>query len=187
MFKKRFLILFLLAVPLLMQASDFKSGVFNRERLEINRTAMIVLGGWAVGTILISGFKLHTTEGEIKAFHQMNVGWNIINLAFAGYVYYISTIGNTDLALIETIRQQEGIKRILLLNAGLDLAYIVGGAYLRIYGRHVKQPGEKLRGFGRSVILQGTFLFLFDLILFFIHRHHGHSQLYEMLGDLHFY
>ena len=50
--------------------------------------------------------------------------------------------------------ERRGFRDLLLLNAGLDLAYIGTGAYL------LTRPG--LAGHGAGVALQGGFLLLFD-------------------------
>ncbi len=43
---------------------------------------MMTLGGWAIGNIAVSGFSLRNASGSNKHFHQMNVYWNAVNLAW---------------------------------------------------------------------------------------------------------
>ena len=52
---------------------------FNANRIETNRKAMLILGGWALGNMAVSGLKVGNTEGVSKGFHQMNIGWNAFN------------------------------------------------------------------------------------------------------------
>ena len=47
---------------------------FNTRRIETNRKAMLILGGWALGNMAVSGVKVGNTEGVSKGFHQMNIG-----------------------------------------------------------------------------------------------------------------
>ena len=53
------------------------------------------------------------------------------------------------------------LRRILLFNAGLDILYILGGLSL---ARTKGATDEKMRGQGWGIVLQGVFLFKFDLI-----------------------
>jgi hypothetical protein len=51
----------------------------------------------------------------------------------------------------------------------LDLAYIAGGFYLMERAKNTTNRPERLKGYGKSVILQGSFLFVFDIILHTVH------------------
>jgi hypothetical protein len=68
----------------------------------------------------------------------------------------------------ESIREHESIRRILLFNAGLDVGYMATGLYLRERANRAENS-ERLRGYGNSLLLQGAFLFTFDLIMFAVH------------------
>ena len=63
--------------------------------------------------------------------------------------------------------EQYKIQKILLFNAGLDIGYMLGGAYLIERSKNTANNPERLRGFGKSIILQGGFLFAYDLITYF--------------------
>jgi hypothetical protein len=175
---RSFLSLLLLLCSSLLLAQDVNLEEFNHERLRINRVGMGILGSWAIGNIAVSGISILNTKGEAKAFHQMNTGWNVVNLAIAGFGYYSALRGETDLSLLESLQEHESMKQILLLNAGLDAAYIAGGFYLMERAKNSSNK-EQLRGFGKSVILQGGFLLLFDGIMFYLHNRHGKSAIYE--------
>lgn len=45
---------------------------FHQSRMNINESAMLVLGGWAVGNILIGTYGNFKAKGEAKYFHQFN-------------------------------------------------------------------------------------------------------------------
>ena len=53
------------------------------------------------------------------------------------------------------------LRRILLFNAALDVLYVLGGF---IFAHTKGAADEKLRGQGWGIVLQGLFLFKFDLI-----------------------
>jgi hypothetical protein len=137
---------------------------FNEIRLERQKTGMLVLGAWALGNIG-AGIALSTQrDGSAKYFHQMNAGWNLVNLGIAsvGYLAAIRTDPSAG-GLYEGIQSQYQIQKILLLNTGLDVAYMAGGAYLIERSKNDGKNPERLKGFGQSILLQGGFLFAFDL------------------------
>lgn len=80
-----------------------------------------------------------------RAFWFMTGAWGLVDggLAFLGWL--------GDGAERETLR------RLLLLNASLDLGYLALGLFL------LSRKETRLRGFGAAVLVQGGFLLLFDL------------------------
>ena len=114
----------------------------------------------------------------------MNAYFNIINLAIAGYgIYEVRKQMNKKLSLLQNLRQQQKIESLLLLNSGLDLSYITTGLYLRERGTN--KLNEQTKGYGGSLILQGSFLLVFDLIQYIEHRQNG-QLLNKYLGNLQF-
>ena len=80
-----------------------------------------------------------------KGFWGMNGAWGVINsgIALAGLLGAEPALGD--------------LKNVLFINAGLDVAYILGGVYL------LTRPEATWRGSGWAVIIQGGFLLAFDL------------------------
>jgi hypothetical protein len=144
---------------------------FNQTRLDYNQKGMLILGSWAVGNIVWGGIGASQTTGQTKAFHQMNLYWNSVNLVIAGFGYWQATkdIPGTD--FWSTIEAQKGIEKVLLFNAALDLAYMAGGLYMKERG--MRKGNDRLIGFGKSVILQGAFLLAFDGVMYGLHNVHG--------------
>ncbi|MGD1839867.1 MAG: hypothetical protein ACFB0B_03080 [Thermonemataceae bacterium] len=142
----------------------------NQKRQKINRIGMITLGSWAIGNIATAGFSISNAEGSRKHFHQMNLGWGAVNLALAGFGYYSALTEPQLLSLNETVDKHYQIQKILLLNSGLDLAYMASGLYLRERAKNDANRQDMFEGFGNSLILQGGFLFVFDVTLYLIHR-----------------
>ncbi len=147
-------------------AADAMLESFQR-RQHVNRIGMTVLGGWAVGNIALGSILYLTGTGD-PAFHQMNALWNTVNLglATAGLVQAFRATPPPTPA--REIRAQHSIEKILLFNAGLDIGYMAIGLYLMQLdeGRFA----ASYPGWGRSLILQGGFLFAFDVVMFLIHR-----------------
>lgn len=156
-------------------------GQINRERLQINQSGMKVLGGWAIANMLSGGIGMTQTNGNDHYFHQMNLAWNSVNLTIAGFGYFGSRSDPAKYNLPETIREFQNLENILLFNAGLDIGYMAAGAYL--WERGIRKQSDRLIGYGQSVVLQGAFLFTFDLILFAASRNKS-SKLVDELGKL---
>lgn len=140
----------------------------NRRRLAINRTGMLTLLGWSALNIGTGAYGWATTAGETRYFHQMNVFWNGINAVIGG-IGYAQASGEQPQGLseVETIEETRSMQQILALNAGLDVAYIAGGAWMREFGGG---DDPRLAGYGTSVMLQGAFLFVFDAVLWALHE-----------------
>ncbi len=155
-------------------------------RLRHERTAMLVLGSWAVGNIGLGLALRSGTTGETRRFHEMNAIWNGVNLGIAG-LGLLSALGADAGAAgaLESFRENEGFQKVLLFNAGLDVAYLVGGAYLIERARRPDADAERLRGYGKSILLQGGFLFVFDLANYFIAagRDDAYLPLLGLTGD----
>jgi hypothetical protein len=174
------LFFFLISFPLLAQDIPALQD-FNQTRLDYNRSGMLILGSWAIGNMVWGGMGASQTTGEVKAFHQMNVYWNAVNLAIAGFGYYqaIQEVPGTD--FWATMEAQQSIENILLVNAALDVAYMAGGLYLKERGLRIEN--SRLVGFGKSVILQGAFLMTFDAIMYGFHYAHA-GELPELVQNI---
>ena len=143
---------------------------FNQERVELSQQSMYVLGGWAVGNIVLSGAMMSQTEGSSYHFHQMNLTWNSVNLAIASLGYFgVSREKIENFDLNKTIKKQYKIQQVLLFNSGLDIAYMVGGVYLLERAKNDIENKDRWTGFGQSLILQGGFLLVFDFIQYRVH------------------
>jgi hypothetical protein len=84
-------------------------------------------------------------------FGQQAIGWGLIDALIAliaGRSAARSINGRT-------------LRRILLINAGLDVLYMLGGF---LFARTKGAADDKRRGQGWGIVLQGLFLFNFDLI-----------------------
>ena len=146
---------------------------FYSQSLDIQNTGMYVLGAWAVSNIAAGSYGWARYSGERMYFHQMNMFWNVVNLSIAGFALYSNF--NADYSALsgeEMIANHLRTERILLINAGLDVLYIGTGFVMRHYADKSTNRAELLKGYGSSVILQGAFLFVFDLVLYGVMRSH---------------
>jgi len=163
------LLLLLLGTGAIAQVSSSPLLSFNEKQIRIKRIGMLTLGGWAVGNMAVSGASAFNAGGSNLHFHRMNVYWNVVNLALAGFGYYgASRADPAAMDLAETLKDYYGTEKTLLFNAGLDVGYILGGLYLTERAKNAEKGRDMLKGFGQSVMLQGGFLLLFDTAFYLV-------------------
>ncbi|MBD2724385.1 DUF6992 family protein [Hymenobacter armeniacus] len=130
---------------------------------------LAVLAAWVLLNLLVSGHYLSRADKRRPAyyFHGMNVGWALVNGLLAAWgIYHLQPAAPSGLGLADVVQAQLFNENLFLFNAGLDVAYIMTGYYLRA---RAALPGEtrpaRLLGFGRSLWLQGGFLLVFDALM----------------------
>ena len=166
-----FLILFILLAYHLLNAQNGEFEHWNEQHLRLQKTGMVILGSWAFTNFAVSGYQMSKTSGNTYYFHQMNVFWNTVNVAIAASGYLSAINAETSLSQQETLMELNSFSKILLLNTGLDLAYMSAGLYLRERSRNIAKHSQRFKGYGKSLLLQGGFLFLFDLLLVIKNEH----------------
>jgi hypothetical protein len=181
LFRSIFFIIIFFLYTTSSQAQPEALEALQQERLLLLRWASLVLAAWAMGNIVISSIHLPKASRSKRYFHQMNIIWNIVNLALAGYTGFVS-FGTSDQALLlaQEVREHFLLERILLLSTGLDAAYIMTGAFLKERAHRSIKP-ERLNGYGNSLLLQGTFLLFYDLVFFFFLNAQT-GVLYRLMG-----
>ncbi|MGD1844969.1 MAG: hypothetical protein ACFB10_06200 [Salibacteraceae bacterium] len=172
---------FLIGVTLIYgQTDDLPS--FNQDRLSRQKTAMAILGTWAIGNMAVGAVGMGRSSGETRYFHQMNVGWNVVNLSIAGWAFYQAAKADPfALDAAATFQEHHNLQKLLLFNAGLDVGYMLGGAYLMERSRRGTSNAPRLKGFGRSIAVQGAFLFLFDVSTYAVFATQN-DRLFPLLG-----
>ncbi len=91
------------------------------------------------------------------------VGWGVINLLIAligGRSSRRRAAAPTAYTPATVERETRNLRRILWINTGLDVFYVLGGWQL---ARTKGKDDARWRGQGWGIILQGAFLFFFDL------------------------
>ena len=179
-----FFLLFPIGVVFAQENISEPFRVFQQERNNINESAMLVLGSWAAGNILLGVYGNYKSSGEAKYFHQFNAMWNVVNLGIATFGYINAVNSNpATMTNLEIINDYNSLQKLLLLNAGLDVVYIATGFYLKERAKN-SSSSERLRGYGNSLFLQGGFLLAFDITLYFIHQSNADINLYPHLESL---
>ncbi len=153
---------------------------FAISRTKINQTGMQVLLGWSVLNMAGGTLGYYQASGKNRYFHQMNAAWNVVNAGIA--IGALSGMGNDSLtALPAAYKEGLTMEKVLLANAGLDVAYMAAGGYL--IERGLRKDKKRFRGWGRSLILQGGFLLALDTVLFILNNNQN-QQLYNLLSHV---
>lgn len=132
------------------------------QKHQLNKRGMVFLTSWASVNIASGSGAYFTSSYEEKCFYAMNSGWGVVNLAIA-----LPSLLSKPKKYTTTQQLSYDLKKtekIFLINAGLDLLYIGAGIGALEFGnnRQNHQDKEMYRGFGKSFILQGSTLLLFD-------------------------
>ncbi len=182
-------ILFIASLVVLFTFDAWSQGYdltsFNTERLQVNKIGMIVLGSWALGNMGTNAALLRNPSSvEQGHFYRMNIFWNVVNLALAvpGLRHSIIT-DPASLNMAETVSEFHQMGKVLIFNAGLDIAYITGGFLLKEMAKTRENKRDIMRGYGRSLILQGGFLLAFDIVLFTVLQTKN-SKLTQLLSNV---
>ncbi|WP_375561915.1 hypothetical protein ACE193_05040 [Bernardetia sp. OM2101] len=173
---------FFISFSAFAQISDIDLPQINKKRLSLQKNSMYVLGGWSVTNFAYSGATLAAgvENGENKYFHQFNIYWNTVNFALAGSSLLFAK-KDTDLNYAQTLKAYHSTESLFLLNTGIDIGYMATGLYLRERAKtstNTKNTNQLL-GYGKSLILQGGFLFLFDLTAYTLNKHQS-KVLYDI-------
>jgi hypothetical protein len=145
---------------------------FNEKRQKTDKTGLKILAGYSAANIIYGSIAASQTTGSNKYFHRMNAIWNGVTLGILSIGYHTSK-KEGNLSLAESIKKQHGVEKLFLFNAGLDLAYVAGGAYLYEKSKSAAKNPGRLKGYGQSVMLQGGVLLVFDAVMYAIHNKEG--------------
>lgn len=111
----------------------------------------------AVGgsSVLAGLLAARSGSATVRAFGRQTAGWGAIDLAIAG----VATLRPPPASATK-------LRKVLLVNAGLDVGYILGGAHLmwhrpRFGGRIT--AGES-RAHGAAIVIQGGALLILDTV-----------------------
>ncbi|HKK67403.1 MAG TPA: hypothetical protein VJ946_04300 [Bacteroidales bacterium] len=176
--------LFFIALALFLfndASAQTDAAEFYSKHLQIQNTGMYILGSWAIANIGAGAYGWNRYDGDAKYFHQMNLFWNTVNLGIAGFALH-NNLQLDPLAFgsDEALDEVRNIEKILLINSGLDVGYIGAGFLLKHLSSNSENRKDLLTGYGNSLILQGSFLLVFDLILYGV----LHSQRMDFMESI---
>ena len=151
---------------------------YQRDFNKINENLMLGLGSYAVTNFVVGGIGYTTSQDQAtKHFHEMNVMWNTVNLGLAVPGYLKAKRGGKALTLEEMTKEQKKTETIFLVNDVLDLGYIATGIWMRNEAANQGDRADMFKGYGNSLILQGSFLLAFDAYACYLHKNHAKTSL----------
>ncbi len=116
---------------------------------------MGVLTGWSVLSVGMGTAQLFSSNAQIRGFGIQNLSWGLIDGLIAGYATH-DLNKKLQSGRLNLVEERETFRKVLLVNGLLDLLYVGTGAALMKYGN------TQWQGHGAGIMLQGSFLFLFD-------------------------
>lgn len=105
-----------------------------------------VLGAWAIGSAAVGA--LLAVRPATRGSGRQTLVWGAVD----GAIAYVGRRRRASRGPTDPAR----LRRVLLVNAGLDVGYVAAGAWLVRDGRW--------RGDGVAVVVQGAFLLVLDSV-----------------------
>lgn len=132
---------------------------------DYQRRALRPLLVWGVGSA-VAGALLLPFAGFWRQFGLQAASWGAIDAALAafgraGAARKAARLAAGELAADEAEQAAAQFRRVLLVNAGLDLLYIASGLFTAL--RFRERPDRV--GLGAGIVVQGLFLLVFDTLL----------------------
>ncbi len=170
---KNILILFCLTACISAYAQDSLK-TFNYNRYHVTTSGMTVLAGWGAVNLGVGAAGWASAHGTNKYFYEMDTFWGAANLGIVllGYSGAKKNEGSV-LTPAGSLKEQQKIEKIFLINGGFDFVYIGTGIFLKVRGDD--RNSAELKGYGSSVILQGIFLLIFDTTMYSANRSNGNK------------
>lgn len=161
---------------------------FNQRQNLINRRGLFTLTGWGGANVIYGAIAAPLTHGEARYFHASNAIWGAINVMIAapGVAGTYSKKRDDNITFGKTLLRQHGQEKLYLINGALDFAYVGAGAAMWGFSDRVSKQGtrEAVSGIGKSVLMQGAFLLLFDWSMYIVHSQHAFKKLNHYTSGL---
>ena len=127
-------------------------------RFQQRLTGMLL--GWAAASIGVGLALRRGGDALPRGVGEQYVGWGVIN-ALIALIGRQGASRQRSAALSDAAAQKRTLSRLWWVNTGLDVLYVLGG-WRVMRGRGAADAHWRGRGLG--IVLQGGFLFFFDLL-----------------------
>lgn len=161
---------------------------YNTQRLIVNAKGINKLALWGGLNAVAGGVGYFAANtGEWKYFHQMNFFWGAVNSGIAAFgAFQVRREARSTFSTKVSWERYRRDKKIYLINLGLDAIYIGSAAYLLQHAKdNPTDQQQKYKGFGRSILLQGLFLFTYDNLMLAAHQRNS-DKWNSILDDMRF-
>lgn len=122
------------------------------------------LSGWAASSMGSGALMIALGDEYLKGMGEQFAGWGAVNMAIAQFGNRSAARRRTEPdAYTPAVMDEERRKlsRLLWINAGLDVVYVLGGLYM---ASTRGATDERWRGRGWGIVAQGGFLLAFDVV-----------------------
>jgi hypothetical protein len=150
--------------------NDKKGSAFNLYVFQLK--VLPILLAWAAGSMITGAFWLRSTNLQRRGMGAQFFGWGLIDGLIAAWglrhaAQNARRLKQGEIQVPEHNRQSRQFEAFVWANAALDFGYILGGRWL--VNRYPHDEGKL--GMGQGIILQGTFLMVWDVLLAaFVHK-----------------
>lgn len=134
--------------------------------LSIERTLSKTLVNWSVASVVLGTSAAlianKFNKKNVAEFGRQTAAWGVVDLGIVG-VGYLAQRRRGTLSEEQVPKQSRNLRRLLLVNAVADVAYMAGGIAVV---RRSLQKKSSLRmgpGDGSAIVIQGAFLFILDV------------------------
>lgn len=161
--------LFALCYP--TQAQQDRMQAFDNRMKQLKKGHARVLLAWAGMNIITGGIFTFIVEETLFYFHAMNTCWGIVNTGVAAFIFYHHNhVFKQPQTLLQQMDHQRHAEKMILFNIGLDITFIAVGLALYQHAQASSVIYPALwKGFGASVMMQGAFLCIQDMIFYRLH------------------
>lgn len=124
-----------------------------------------ILLNWGILNTIAGLIVSRSKREEVKHVGLQAAAWGIINAAIASFGRRGARAAQTrlesgEIGTPEQEKAAHSFKRILLINAFLDVGYVTGGSILASKAKRADR-----KGMGVGIIVQGLFLLVYDGLL----------------------
>jgi hypothetical protein len=138
---------------------------------QYQRKRLLILLGWGLANTLVGLGGLFTKNKFWRQFWLQCLSWGAVDALIAGFGLRMQTEKLKDYppsapeqTLPESVKKDiTSYHKVLFVNVFLDLVYILSGEIIRRKNKTSKRPDRQ--GIGLGFIVQGLFLFIYDLLL----------------------
>jgi hypothetical protein len=133
------------------------------KRLGIWGVTNVVAGAGllAMGSPAVS--PLEAPPPALRGYGIQSIGWGAVNLAIAG-IGLVTSPSDVDLTREAALAAEDDNAKVLWVNVGLDVGYMMAGGALVAAGTSGAQPAVDWMAHGTGIITQGLGLLVLDVV-----------------------
>jgi hypothetical protein len=157
--------------PLHLDITHDELADFDQRFRLILRKHLVILGWWSLLNIAGGVIAVFFLTGTAYYFWMMGIIWGLINFIIVMAILDHTFYRKFRRGAFERFESQRHVEKLMFLNIGIDSAYVFVGLFLREHSFACGVTNADLwLGFGWSVIIQGLFLLVQDILVYRLHR-----------------